>query len=343
MVSRPLRRWALPFLALAIVVSAACGSQEKQAPPQDPPPAVPRALRTDINANVDGVIKLIWDTVSDTDLAGSRVYRALGKDGPFKVVLAETKTTGHDDRGVEHERSYFYRVTAYDLAGNESAQSDSVEARCRNYSPPAPPTGQDATGQNLQGKPKIVVSWSPNKEADLAGYHVFRAKQDAPIPVNTDKHRVTKELIAPGTSRYEDLDVEEGVIYYYTVAAVDRDGLVSPNPPGLRVSDAALKRVKLLAPANSDTGADPYPTFKWEKSPSAVGYVVSIQTTSFGGRVVWRSKFIRGAQSVSYDGATPLESTRTYYWFVFAFSKEPDDSSSADGNSASDVWSFQVK
>lgn len=77
--------------------------------------------------------------------------------------------------------------------------------------PPSPPTNVvTITGDNW-----VEIQWSPNPERDIAGYNVYYNY--------TYEGRYT--LIGSTTSNYfVDYDVQNGVTYFYAVAAYDFDG-----------------------------------------------------------------------------------------------------------------------
>jgi hypothetical protein len=83
--------------------------------PPAPPSGIAAALR-------DGAIQLAWGAGSETDLAGYRVYRSTSALTGFTLV-ATTEATSHRD---PLEGVVYYRLTALDRAGNESAPSASV-------------------------------------------------------------------------------------------------------------------------------------------------------------------------------------------------------------------------
>jgi len=88
------------------------------------PPAAPEGLTA---ASANGVVSLFWTPNSESDIAGYNIYRADWAAAPPAawVKLNSTlhpRTTYRDDR-VASGRTYFYRVTAVDRAGNEGPPS----------------------------------------------------------------------------------------------------------------------------------------------------------------------------------------------------------------------------
>jgi hypothetical protein len=108
-----------------------------------------------------------------------RVYR----DG---AALGDATGSSFDDRQFEFDHPYVYTIRALAHNGNftaESADSVPVAVTPLDKFPPAVPQAVRAVA--IEGVAEI--SWSPNGEADLAGYNVYRGAakiNDKPI-VNT--------------------------------------------------------------------------------------------------------------------------------------------------------------
>jgi len=112
----------LIVLALA-AVAAGCdldGSGDQVVAPRDTtPPAVPSGVRS---VTGDDQVEIVWAANREADLAGYRVYWSATAPGPYEF-MAETGTPRYVDRDVANGTTYFYAVTAFDLAGNESELS----------------------------------------------------------------------------------------------------------------------------------------------------------------------------------------------------------------------------
>jgi fibronectin type 3 domain-containing protein len=93
------------------------------------PPTAPSKLKATV---AKSKINLTWtgSTDSGSGVAGYRVYRSsTGLDGSFTMLTTTTSTSAsvQAPSGV----AVWYRVTAYDAAGNESAPSSTVRAVAR--------------------------------------------------------------------------------------------------------------------------------------------------------------------------------------------------------------------
>jgi parallel beta-helix repeat protein len=75
----------------------------------------------------DKLVHLSWARNTDKDLASYKIYRS-----PTPLTgyheMATTELTAFQDQNVVNEMSYYYRLSAIDLAGNESTLSDPIRA-----------------------------------------------------------------------------------------------------------------------------------------------------------------------------------------------------------------------
>jgi hypothetical protein len=134
------------------------------------------------------------------------------------------------DRDIHFGETYEYRaqrvanVTAdgqkLELAGPLSAP---VRIDAVNIFPPDVPAGLAAVataGDNGAGstaKPAIDLSWTPDTEADLAGYIVYRREGDGAW----QRISPAQPVVGPG---YRDDNVQPGHTYDYAVSAIDTEG-----------------------------------------------------------------------------------------------------------------------
>ena len=86
------------------------------------PPAVPANLKAIAGTKT---VELSWDRDTESDLAGYRVFRAVG-DGPFELLADKLPGASYSDHAVKTGK-YRYSVSAYDLLGNESARSPAID------------------------------------------------------------------------------------------------------------------------------------------------------------------------------------------------------------------------
>ena len=119
-------------------------------PPDTQPPTVPTSFSaTAISPNQ---INLSWTASTDNvGVAGYKIYRCQGTSCTPSVQVATSTGTGttYNDTGLAASTAYTYAVSAYDAAGNNSAQSASASATTQ---------AQSANGYLID--PSRSVNWS---------------------------------------------------------------------------------------------------------------------------------------------------------------------------------------
>lgn len=80
-----------------------------------------------LNAPSSSSVTLTWNANAESDLAGYRVYRATSS-GAYGAPIAtlQGNNTSYLATGLKFGTTFFFVVTAYDIAGNESAYSNEV-------------------------------------------------------------------------------------------------------------------------------------------------------------------------------------------------------------------------
>ncbi len=195
--------------------------------PTLPPPADFRA-----EVKSDGVL-LTWDcphasVAADAITYKVRIYRReQGKQPGTKVSDANVSDCPSSpsstflDQTFEWERNYEYRATVVTVvaapgkpeAEVEGDDSPTVAVFAHDIFPPAVPTGLQAVFSGVGQSPFVDLVWSPDTEADLAGYNVFRHEENQPpVKLNSDPVK------APS---FRDSNVQGGKKYLYSVSAFD--------------------------------------------------------------------------------------------------------------------------
>ncbi len=110
------------------LIESAVGSEHEVRYQDRFPPPPPEDL---VALAEGGQVRLIWRPAEGEDAAGYLVYRR-EQDGEFRRITERpVQQTEYQDAGVAAGRVYYYRVTAVDALGNESAPGNEVVARLR--------------------------------------------------------------------------------------------------------------------------------------------------------------------------------------------------------------------
>lgn len=79
-------------------------------------------------ASATGVVTMAWDRNSESDLAGYRVYRATVPGGyGAPIASLSPAATSYQAASLQKGSSYYFSVTAYDTAGNESPLYNEIQ------------------------------------------------------------------------------------------------------------------------------------------------------------------------------------------------------------------------
>lgn len=190
------------------------------------PPGVPSDVVGLADVLDPGVVHVSWrapevdaDGGSLTGLVGYRVYRSESAGGSY-VLVAETDSVGYVDVGLEQVTTYYYILTAYDAAGNESERSSAISVRTSGVEAPTSVTARSSTG-------RVTVSWSAVSDRDVIGYLVYRSVHPVSGFSPIKRVQAGSQWITTSQTSYEDKDVEWHKTYYYRVTAITLTGFES--------------------------------------------------------------------------------------------------------------------
>ncbi len=130
------------------------------------------------------------------------------------IMLGTSGSAAYQDSTFEFGHSYVYSVRAFVVQGESTAltpPSNSAEVAAVDRFPPASP--QNVRAVTIPGA--VDLAWSPNSEADMAGYNVYRREGEALVKLNLGL------LPAP---LFRDPSPTPGARYLYRVTAVDGNG-----------------------------------------------------------------------------------------------------------------------
>lgn len=163
-------------------------------------------------------IVLDWDANAEADLDFYRVYRGTAEDFDIDpaVLRAEVGVPRFVDDQIEVGTVYYYRITAVDVGGKESAPSRRVADAALDL----PRLVEPVEGALAASVP--VFRWNPVPEA-----RTYRVVVTAsPTSGELSDMPLTAETSALFVGRDPDVVLESGQVYYWKVIASTReDGL----------------------------------------------------------------------------------------------------------------------
>ena len=288
--------------------SAGQSANSSQASATPIAPATPPTAPTGLQATAGNTqVSLVW-----TASAGATSYhvkRSTINGGPYTQVSAPT-ATNFTDLGLTNGTAYFYVVSALNSAG-ESANSSQVSATpVAPVTPPAAPTGLQATAGNTQ----VSLTWTASTGA--MSYHVKRS---------TTSGGPYTQVAAPTTTSDTDTGLTNGTTYYYVVSALNSAG-ESANSPQVSATPAAPAAPPAAPTGLQATAGNAQVNLTWSASVGAASYHVK-RTTTNGGPYTQVA-----APTTTSDADTGLTNGTTYYYVVSALNAAGESANSAQAS-----------
>jgi fibronectin type 3 domain-containing protein len=187
--------------------SAGQSANSTQASGTPSAPVSPPTAPTGLQATAGNTqVSLVW--AASAGATSYHVKRATTNGGPYTQVSTPTGTN-FTDSGLTNGTAYYYVVSALNSAG-ESTNSSQVSATpVAPATPPAIPTGLQATAGNTL----VSLAWTASTGA--TSYHVKRS---------TTSGGPYTQVAAPSTTSDTDTGLTNGTTYYYVVSAVNAAG-----------------------------------------------------------------------------------------------------------------------
>ena len=188
------------------------------------PPTAPNGLEYVMSPTGSVIIK--WKKNPEPDVAGYHLYYAndsthtfLQKSGKIissPIVFDTLKVTN-----VTQKYTY-YRVKAFDFSGNESAFSEILAVKRKNYDPPRP-CRIDSVWQDTK---RVYMTWFPSSEEDVEKFYVYRRMHGEEI--NSLINIMTKDSIKNGRLFVVDSpEPNSKKRYYYHIETMNETGITS--------------------------------------------------------------------------------------------------------------------
>jgi len=178
-------------------------------------PAIPTLLQATSGSTT---ITLTWSHNLDADLAGYNINRATAPGGPYARVnlVPSDRTSYYLDEALTPLTHYYYRVSAVDSSGNESALTGLVSTLT---TPPNHATFPIAMGGNTPSSVAIGRIYNAGQMDIVAGanvLYVFHADGSAPVDadgdiVTTQGDFTTQGVYYAGAPSIAQLDPGDGI------------------------------------------------------------------------------------------------------------------------------------
>ncbi|MGP4013177.1 PA14 domain-containing protein [Streptomyces sp. 4N124] len=268
------------------------------------PPATPSGMTV---SRLDASVRIAWQPVAGE--VTYRVYRSTSPEGPFSEVSDWIPGTSFEDKpSYALYKTWYYRVTARDTVGNESAPTAIGTTDDIDLDPPAPVSTVQASGTTAGNN----VWWHASTDADTVKYQVWTRRLTEP--------EFTGPVIVTGTS-WLDESAPVGSSVEYKVYPVDAAGNVALSS----VSGRAIRPAAASIPAPSAVTAKPLDSatrVTW-KNPDAFvqGFRVYRRTAPDGGWTLLNDTL---TTAPTFDDTTAPKGYASYY--VAAVNGEGDDS-----------------
>ncbi|MFK5926442.1 MAG: fibronectin type III domain-containing protein [Desulfuromusa sp.] len=264
-------------------------------------PTVPQNLdATIISATA---IDLSWDASTDnTAVTGYKIFR----NG---TEIANSTTTTYRNNGLTASTTYTYRISAYDTAGNLSAQSSAATST----TPAAPDTEAPTIPQDLNANVisanVVDLSWDDSSDnTAVIGYRVYYKQGNMNSPLDGTGATEGSSPIDVGdviTTSVSGLDRD--TVYYFAVTAYDAAG--NESQYSTIVSNQWMP--ELLTPLNGavDVSTTSAVRFQWSDDAEQmnVTYTLYYSTDPELGAVLVPSG--NSTQSSPWNGTVPVTTT----------------------------------
>jgi hypothetical protein len=193
-------------------------------PSDDTPPAIPSGLAA--TADKNGSISINWNSNTDVDLAGYRVFRSNLRTGNFVDISKQDVTSAVYQDQLTTDMltdSVFYAVISADIRGNHSEFSEIIALARPNDIPPSAALLFNLT-PTMEG---MRIAWELSGSADVAFHILQRKPKDRvgwdDVEIITPDSPLANQQFGDDIFKYNYIDLGEldQIVYQYRIAAYD--------------------------------------------------------------------------------------------------------------------------
>ena len=216
-------------------------------------------------------VNVTWGAASTnggTDIAYYNIYRATTSGAEIYVGHSVGPVLYYLDTAVSNDITYYYKLSAVNTNGGEGPRTDEFSATPQSM--PSAPTGVAVTNPSNH---LVHLSWvaaSTNGGPDISDYYIFRSN------VTGNEAYIGHTSVGTATS-YDDTNLVNGQIYFYTVSAVNSHGW-SPNSTEVNITPFWTPSV----PAFTATAGNGQAVLSWTAPTDNGGATISNYTLYSG-------------------------------------------------------------
>lgn len=185
------------------------------------PPVQPTGLTGRIDTT--GVVTLHWNSNTEADVNGYRVFRSNFQNSEFSQVTRDPVDSARFKERIPLQnlsRAVYYKIQAIDTRFNPSAYSAVIKLLKPDVVPPVLPVFKSWNAT----QDKVSLSWAPSSSRDVA-YHNLRVK-----PAGTTGWILIKNFSVTDKPMYEYKNLKSG-LYEFVVEAIDSSGNMAQSKP----------------------------------------------------------------------------------------------------------------
>jgi fibronectin type 3 domain-containing protein len=246
-----------------------------------------------------------WITLEWRQVTGAseyRIYRSTSRNGTYTQIGGGVPGPRYTDEGLTADSTYWYKVAAYNSAGEVPSMPIEARTSAEGKTLPAAPTNLRITATTASS-----ISFAWNSVSGAIGYRIYRDDYSKTEPLHT---------LTDGETSYTDDNLRAYTGYYYTVSAYNESG----EGPGAFVSGQTTTtggEVKeLLAPTGVTAVAtlDGNIMVSWNPVSGATGYKIHF-SRSANGNYSYDPDWTTETSYIDYD----VQSGQTWYYKVLAY------------------------
>lgn len=182
-------------------------------------PMAPAAIEI-IDTKTGGTLLIFWQEPKGADYQSVSIYRSeIG--GQLGVKIAEKLSTSgnYKDTGLKDNQKYYFTIKSVNtIAGEDklSTNTNYYEGMPTDKMPPAAPTNFQVVNTGVGSQ--LELSWQNPADEDLAYINIYRSEKIGTLDTDNQPVQVRD------AEEYLDQEVQNNVVYYYTITAVDASG-----------------------------------------------------------------------------------------------------------------------